>query len=678
MRFLKRLLVTSNNSVVIVLFGVLLLSGLWVGLYFKVQSERQLVIDATFKEAGNLARSFEEHSSRTIKSADQTALFLKYQYEKMGKNTDVSQYIDGEMFIRQPFVLLSIIDENGELASSSQVPFAPSNLNDREHFFVHKDFNSGKLFISKPLVGRSSGKWSIQMSRRINKLDDSFGGVVVVSLDPAYFGEFYKQVDLGGESIISLVGRDGIVRAHGGDQHQHQYIGVDVSSSSLMEYLKVSDTGHYITKSKVDGIRRVYSYRALKDYPFVVLVGIDEEEAFKALNQRIVSYYYISTGITFMIIMFIILMLSASERQKRDSQALKRARDSLQVKVRKRTQKLFSANEELRHNYEEIQKEIVDRKRIERILKSSQEELTKKNSELTIALETVKKTQDHLIQQEKLAGIGQLAAGVAHEINNPLGFIANNVETLEQYYTAFDSIIAGYREIGASIAAKDDLEMSEKMNRILKLESEQELDYILHDLPDLFRDTNEGLDRIRKIVKGIGVFSRMDQEQVFAQYDLHKGLENTLLMACNEIKHNATVEKLFSEIPSIEAVGSEINQVLLNLIVNAVHAIKEKTNEEKGEIKILTWCDEHFVFCQIKDNGIGISPEILNQIFNPFFTTKPTGQGTGIGLSISYDIVVNRHQGDIIVESCLGKGTKFTIKLPIQHDLPELIEYYGV
>lgn len=676
-RFPSKLLFTSYNSAMIVLFGVLLLSILWIGVYYKVQSERQMVIDGVFKEAGNLARSFEEHSSRTIKGADETALFLKYQYEKVGKDIefDINQYIKEGLFIRQPFVLLSIINENGDLTVSSQVPFVPVNLSDREHFFVHKEYSSEQLFISKPVRGRASGKCSIQMTRRINHPDGSFGGVVVVSVDPSYFSDFYKQVELGGNSIISLIGRDGVIRAQGGYQEQH--IGINVGDSPLMKYLQSSNKGHFINKSIVDGVNRIYSYHALPDYPLVVLVGIDEEEAFKAFNQRVVSYYYISTGITFIIIVFIVLLLSASERQKRDAQALKRARDNLQIKVRKRTQKLFTMNEELRamneehvalneelrHNNEEIQKEIVDRKRIECILKSSQAELTEKNKELTIALETVKRTRDDLIRQEKLAGIGQLAAGVAHEINNPLGFITNNIETLEQYYTAFRSILAAYQEISTDTST---LELSEKIKQIRRLEREQELDYILHDLPELFKDTNEGLERICKIVKGIGVFSRIDQEEAFAQYDLHKGLENTLLMACNELKHNAVVEKNLGEIPKIEAIGSEINQVLLNLIVNAVHALKEKNMEEKGQVKIATWCDTHFVFCRIEDNGIGILPENLKQIFNPFFTTKPVGQGTGIGLSISYDIIVNRHHGDILVESDLGKGTQFTILLPIK------------
>ncbi|MBP2626508.1 MAG: sensor signal transduction histidine kinase [Firmicutes bacterium] len=680
MVFSEGILATRN---VIILFGVFLLCVLWIGLFYKVQSERQLEIDAAFKETGRLARSFEEHTLRTIKGADQAALFLKYQYEKMGRNIDISQYRSEVQFVRQPFVLLSIIDEHGDLASSSQVPFVPSNVKDREHFFVHKDFDSRQLFVSKPVLGRSSGKWSIQMTRRVNKADGSFGGVVVVSVDPFYFGEFYKQVDLGGKSMVTLIGRDGIVRARGLDQNEN--IGRDVSNSPLMGYLKSSDAGHYIGTSTVDGIKRIYSYRALKEYPFVVLVGIDKQEAFGEFNQRLVSYYYIAAALTLMIITFIILLLVASEGQKRNSEALKQARDSLEVKVWERTQELFAANqelmamneehialnEELRHNNQEIQKEITYRKRIESILQSSQEELIQKNDELTIALETVKSTQNHLIQQEKLAGIGQLAAGVAHEINNPLGFITNNLETLEQYYTAFNSILAEYQELGSSITFADDRQISKKMNQILRLEEEHELDYILHDLPELFRDTNEGLNRMSKIVKGIGAFSRVDQEKVFTQYDLHKGLENTLLIARNEIKYNAVVEKILGEIPTVEAMGSEINQVLLNIIVNAVQAIKEKNGEKKGEIRILTWHDEQFVYCAIEDNGIGISSENLNHIFNPFFTTKPIGQGTGMGLSISYDIIVNRHHGEIEAESCSGVGTKFTIKLPIKHELIE-------
>jgi len=676
--FYKESLVIPNISAVIILFGLFLLCVLWASLYYKMQSERQMQINDIFKEGSSFARSFEEHTVRTIKGIDQTTLFLKYQYEQRGKNINIPQYISEGRLSQQPLLLLSIIDENGDLMISSQVPFVPLNLKDRTHFLVHKDFDSGQLFISAPVIGRSSNKWSIQMTRRINKPDGSFGGVVVASADPFYFSEFYKQVDLGGQSIVALIGRDGVIRTRGLDYNEST--GKNIMNTLLMDEILVGQSGNFMTNSPIDGVKRMYSYRALRDYPVVVLVGMDEEKALEELNKRFISYYYIAAAISMMIITFIILLLIVSEKQKRNTRALKQAKEDLKIKVKERTQELFTANEELmamnkehvalneelRINNEEIQNEITDRKRIEQILKKSQEELIEKNNELNMVLEMVKKTQNHLIQQEKLAGIGELAAGVAHEINTPLGFITNNLETLEQYGTALCSILAEYQQIH-SIATTNQVQISEKLETIRRIENEQELDYILEDIPDLLRDTNEGLNRIRKIVKGIGIFSRVDQEDAFASYDLNKGIDNTLLVARNEIKYYAVIEKSLGDIPTVEVIGSEINQVLLNMIVNAVQAIKEKQDQEKGKIRIFTWHDEEFVYCAIDDNGIGISTENLSHIFNPFFTTKPVGQGTGLGLSISYDIITNRHRGEIIVGSCLGKGTKFIIKLPIRH-----------
>jgi signal transduction histidine kinase len=298
--------------------------------------------------------------------------------------------------------------------------------------------------------------------------------------------------------------------------------------------------------------------------------------------------------------------------------------------------------------------EIAIRKEIESALKKSKKELRIKNEELVRALETVKQTQNKLIQQEKMAGIGQLAAGVAHEINTPLGFVTGNVEILEEYCIAFSSVLSQYRELGTGLEIRE--------------ERERELTFILDDLPELFRDTFEGLNRMNKIVKGMRLYSHMDQQRGFEEYDLIKGLHSTLLITQNEIRPYATVEKQLKNVPPIEAMGDEINQVLLNIIVNAVQAIKEKDSGEKGVISISTWDDKEFVYCRIKDTGAGIRPADLSSIFNPFFTTKAVGQGTGMGLSISYDIIVNRHQGEILVESSQGNGATFTVKLPIKHD----------
>ncbi|MBP2628556.1 MAG: hypothetical protein H6Q68_3267 [Firmicutes bacterium] len=374
------LMALRNISTVIISFGIVLLCVIWIGIYYQVHNERQMNINGAIKESSNLARTFEEHTLRTIKNADQTVLFLKYQYEKEGLAIDIPRYVSEGKLTSQPFVLLSIADENGNLVFSSQIPFMPSNLKDREHFLVHKNVDSGQLFISKPVLGRSSGKWSIQMTRRVNKPDGSFGGVVILSIDPYYFAEFYKQVDLGENSSITLIGRDGIVRARRSGQNTD--IGQDLSKSILTEKLKISDRGYYTAYSPVDGIKRIYSYRALSDYPFTVSVGVDEGEILQSVDQRIGIYYLVAGMITAVVIGFIIILLRVTARQKRAEEALKHAHDDLELKVEQRTQELFDANEELTAMNEELQnvnqeleEEITERKRAE-------EQLTRKTEDI--------------------------------------------------------------------------------------------------------------------------------------------------------------------------------------------------------------------------------------------------------------------------------------------------------
>lgn len=669
-----------NTSIMIVLFGLFLIYSNWMGVHIRVERERQQALDGAFNETTNLAKAFEEHTLRTIWSADQTALLLRHQYGVEGRSIDIPKFIREGLLIDQ-YSLLSVVDETGELVASSKVPFVPVNVWDREHFQIHKKNDSGQLFIGKALLGCSTGKWSIPMTRRINKPDGSFGGVTTVSIDPLYFSEFYKQVDLGKHSAIALIGRDGVIRVRESG-HSSVEVGRDLSGSPFWAKMENADIGSFMTTSPIDGVKRFYSFRALPDYPFLVLVGMAEEEVYRELNDRVRGYYWITGMNTLVIALFIVLLLGALFRQKRIEDALKEARDDLEATVESRTQELHALNQELTAMNEEhlamnrellffneeLENEIADRKRIEGILQTSKEELMRRNSELMAALNTIELAQKRLVQQEKLAGIGQLAAGVAHEINNPLGFVAGNVEMLEKYFAAFRTVLAEYRQLGSDPASLDKGVLKERLNKIVRAEIENDIDYIIDDLPELFGDTIKGLERMNKIVKGMRLFSRVDQLQVFEQYDLNDGIESTLLVAHNEIKYHATVKKILGDIPAVEAVGSEINQVLLNLVVNAAQAIQEKNAVDLGEIRVTTWQETEYVYCSVEDTGVGIAPDHLNSLFNPFFTTKPVGKGTGMGLSISYDIIVNRHNGELTVESTLGEGTKFTIKLPICHE----------
>jgi signal transduction histidine kinase len=194
---------------------------------------------------------------------------------------------------------------------------------------------------------------------------------------------------------------------------------------------------------------------------------------------------------------------------------------------------------------------------------------------------------------------------------------------------------------------------------------ELDLEFILEDLEDLFSESRDGFQRITSIVTKLREFSRVDQMDSHESFCFNRSIETTLVVARNEYKYNAEVEiELDPDLPDVMANGGEINQVLLNLIVNAAQAIKEQERKEKGEIRLTTSFDEDWVYCRICDDGPGIKPENLERIFDPFFTTKPVGKGPGLGLNISYDIITNKHQGRLTVESEVGRGTCFTIALP--------------
>jgi signal transduction histidine kinase len=616
-----------NIGRMIVLFGLSLICVVWIGLFIKVESEKELEKNSAIKETKNFARTFEEHTLRTIRGADQAVLFLKSEYEREGRAIDIPGYVKEGRFSSQPFVLMGVIDENGLFAISNQVPFVPSNLSDREHFLVHVAKDSKQLFISKPVLGRSSGKWSIQMTRRINKPDGSFGGVVVISVDPFYFTEFYKELDLGPNSTVTLVGYDRIVRARQAGQNSE--VGQDLTDSEFSALLEKSPDGSFISHSSIDGVKRIYSYRSMKDYPLAVVVGVDEQAYYEALNERVQGYYMVAGLVTVAILVFILGILYAVRRQISTETALKYMLDSLEEQVSERTK-----------------------------------ELKRKNSELESAYRELQNAQSQVIHQEKMASIGQLAAGVAHEINNPLGFTISNFETLKKYMAKFIEVLSAYRAFRCEALTLSETELQQKMEEIVVLERRNKVEYILNDIDTLFHETQDGLTRVGDIVKALRMFSRIDTQGVHDDYDLNEGVRNSLIVARNEIKYIAEIREELSDIPLVSAIGGQINQVLLNLILNAAYAIKEKGSQELGLITVCTYVTDGMVCCSVQDNGKGIPSSIQKDIFNPFFTTKPVGQGTGLGLSISYDIIVNKHQGKIFFDSIEGEGTTFFIQLP--------------
>lgn len=309
----------------------------------------------------------------------------------------------------------------------------------------------------------------------------------------------------------------------------------------------------------------------------------------------------------------------------------------------------------------ELQKTLKQKEEIEVLF----EEKNAYEDELRKALDRLQKNQEQMIQQEKLAGIGQLAAGVAHEINNPLGYVASDFETSQSYYNQLMEAKRSLEEYISQMPTDKLENNTEILSKLKEINEKENIDFICTDLEEINHDIEEGLMRIREIVQGMNTFVRMNQNSNFENFDLNKNIQSTILLVKNELKHSARVVLLFGEIPIIKAKGEHIKLVLMNIIRNAVYAIKAKKTDELGTINISTKLSKDVVICQIEDNGIGISKENLHQVFNPFFSTKPIGQGTGLGLSIAYDIIVKEHGGQLLVQSTENVGSKFIIQLPV-------------
>lgn len=344
-----------------------------------------------------------------------------------------------------------------------------------------------------------------------------------------------------------------------------------------------------------------------------------------------------------------------TERKQAEA-ALKHAYDELEMLVQQRTGELARAKAAL-------EADMQERERSER-------ELLRRNAELTELNTRLGEAQEQLAQSERLASIGQLAAGVAHEINNPIGYVQSNLGTLGSYLDDLFQLMSSY-ELALAEMPRDNPQLIAAM----QLKQEKDFDFLREDVPSLMAESHEGITRVRKIVADLKDFSRVDNSQEWQWANLHQGLESTLNIVNNEIKYKADVVKQFGDLPDIECLPSQLNQVFMNLMVNAAHAIPVNT---RGTITLRTGMGEggDTVWVEVADTGCGIEADHLKRIFDPFFTTKPVGKGTGLGLSLSYGIV-QKHGGQIMVSSEPGKGSRFRVSLPVsqthgeEHDRTE-------
>lgn len=305
-------------------------------------------------------------------------------------------------------------------------------------------------------------------------------------------------------------------------------------------------------------------------------------------------------------------------------------------------------------------KQVLEHRILLMSLKRTNSELAQEKNEQKALIAELKDAQNQLLQSEKLASIGQLAAGVAHEINNPVGYISSNISSLKTYIDDIISLLDLYDESEAFI--KDSPELIERIN---SLKEKIDINYLKEDIRDLTTESLEGVGRVKQIVQDLKDFSHVDEAE-WQWADVHKGLDSTLNVVNNEIKYKADVIKEYGDLPQIECIPSQLNQVFMNMLVNAAHAIEDG----RGTISIRTGTENGMAWFEFVDTGKGIEQDKISKIFDPFFTTKPVGKGTGLGLSLSYGII-EAHKGKIEVKSEIGKGTMFRITIPIKSPMAD-------
>lgn len=301
---------------------------------------------------------------------------------------------------------------------------------------------------------------------------------------------------------------------------------------------------------------------------------------------------------------------------------------------------------------------------VERTLELMSNELLQRNDQLQLDLVEIKRLGLELRQADKLRAVGQLAAGVAHEINTPIQFVSDSLSFLQDAMSDFARLLADGREVCEHVRRGEDALPA--LATLERLSHELEADYLLREFPLALERAREGIGRVAQIVGALKDFGRPDQrDRSFS--DLNRGLSNTLVIARGELRQ-VDLEVELGELPAIPCYAGDMNQVFLNLLVNAAHAIEERFRgtAERGVIRVRSWLEESYACVEIADNGQGIPADDRHRIFEPFFTTKPVGRGTGQGLAISRSIVIDKHGGSISFDSEVGHGTRFVVKLPLE------------
>mgnify|MGYP002776240212 CR=1 FL=1 len=672
---------SRHRNVLILLWavGLLLLLLTWAHVYVLGTQSREREVGSAERDLSNLTRAAQEHAVRTFRSADQVIRFVQSRYKELGDKLDLSALTQQGVIDAEIFNQIGIIDARGIYVLANRPITSRLDLSDREHYKVHVNQDNGQLFVSKPVIGRATGKWSIQLTRRINNPDGSFGGVVVLSIDPTYFTEFYGALNLGPGGLTALYGLDGIARARRvGNQAE---FGSDASRSVLFERLvREQPSGSYIQQSVVDGVERMYFYRTIPGYSMVSLAAVDMR-FLMANHEKSMQALLLQAGLVSLLILALVAgMTRYLGLLRQDAQARKAA----QVQIQERTEQLNAVFEISPDGFVSFDQnfcvkfvnpafrqmtglgsmalEGMDENDFSAWLASLCDPASRFSGLRTLrskmqdkavpALETIElKELGHLILQVQLrlsesGTVSQIlyVRDITHETevdrmkSEFLSMAAHELRTPM-------ASIYGYAEL--LLSQEFDEEMQKDLLETIFRQAALMVS-IINELLDLSRiEARRGMDFVVERL----LLSEIVGAAV-AGYKPPNGRETPVLVEPDEAIYVSVDRK-------------KIEQSLLNILSNAY-----KYSPNGGEVSLTYSKNEDPGFSRIgikiRDHGIGMNALELNRVCERFYRADTSGKipGTGLGMSIVKEII-ELHGGEVVLESRPGEGSTVTLWLPL-------------
>jgi PAS domain S-box-containing protein len=640
---------------------------IWLICCYQIFHDRQQARLSAETTASNFAKAFEEHIRSTVIQIDSTLRTMRDDYVQHPEYFEQQLAIYKKNLYHDLIIQVSVIDANGIMVFNEQaMPKVPLNLSDREHFKVHRNSDKDLLFISKPVLGRVSKRWSIQFTRKILRRDGTFGGVMVISVDPAFFTSFFRSFDLGRYGVVSLVGMDHVVRARSVPSSH-----VETFPADRPFFRDRRGAGILHLKSVVDGIDRIYAYRRFHNYPLIVSVGLADEGIYGAVDSRRNILILLAAFLSALLLIGTKIIFFFDKEQSRIERSLREAKQRLELATASghlavwqwdvrsgaltwdsRMHQLYGTDPSSFSGHHADFHKIVHPEDLPAVLEAVKATMRGEQKEISIEFRIVrpegtvrtikgdglvirdsagravrmiglnrditdiKQARQDMLKTQKLQSLGVLAGGIAHDFNNILTAIFTNVSLARVQVRDPEKAVQRLAEAEKAITRATDL-------------TKQLLTFSRGGAP------------IKKIIN----------------------VNELLREAGSFVLHGSKASGAFElagELWSVEADEGQIAQVIHNLVLNAMQAMPDG-----GTVTIRSenagTAESRFVKISVADTGGGVPQKILHEIFDPYFTTK--AQGNGLGLATCYSIV-QKHGGTIAVTSTEGKGTTFTVSLP--------------